>query len=70
MTVIALVLSWLASVYFVPYLGTLLLKRPPHVAAANTDDPHGVFDGPSTERFRRLVHWCVEHAGTPLAPPC
>ncbi|MGE5330954.1 MAG: efflux RND transporter permease subunit, partial [Nitrospirota bacterium] len=28
-TVIALVLSWLASVYFVPYLGTLLLQPPP-----------------------------------------
>src|SRR5256885_11208564 len=31
-TVIALVLSWFASVYFVPYLGMLLLKRPPHAA--------------------------------------
>lgn len=31
-TVIALVLSWFASVYFVPYLGTLLLKKPPHAA--------------------------------------
>lgn len=31
-TVIALVLSWFASVYFVPYLGLLLLKRPPHAA--------------------------------------
>ena len=28
-TVIALVLSWIVSVYFVPYLGTLLLKAPP-----------------------------------------
>ena len=28
-TVIALVLSWIVSVYFVPYLGTLLLKPPP-----------------------------------------
>ncbi|MCJ0762858.1 efflux RND transporter permease subunit [Variovorax terrae] len=28
-TVIALVLSWIVSVYFVPYLGTLLLKTPP-----------------------------------------
>jgi multidrug efflux pump len=28
-TVLALVLSWLVSVYFVPYLGTLLLKPPP-----------------------------------------
>jgi multidrug efflux pump subunit AcrB len=34
-TVIALVLSWIVSVYFVPYLGTLLLKVPPHVAAAS-----------------------------------
>jgi multidrug efflux pump subunit AcrB len=31
-TVIALVLSWFASVYFVPYLGLLLLKKPPHAA--------------------------------------
>ncbi|WP_225784565.1 efflux RND transporter permease subunit [Xenophilus sp. Marseille-Q4582] len=33
-TVIALVLSWIVSVYFVPYLGTLLLKVKPH-------DPQG-----------------------------
>ena len=33
-TVMALVLSWFASVYFVPYLGTLLLKRPPHAQPA------------------------------------
>ena len=30
-TVIALVLSWIVSVYFVPYLGTLILKTPAHV---------------------------------------
>ncbi len=30
-TVLALVVSWLVSVYFVPYLGTLLLKTPPHL---------------------------------------
>ena len=30
-TVIALVLSWLVSVYFVPYLGTLILKPPEHL---------------------------------------
>ncbi len=28
-TTLALVLSWIVSVYFVPYLGTLLLKHPP-----------------------------------------
>jgi multidrug efflux pump subunit AcrB len=65
-TVIALVLSWIVSVYFVPYLGTLLLKVPPHVLAAQanpgiTDDPHEVFDSPFYTAFRRLVHWCVEH---------
>lgn len=66
-TVIALVLSWLASVYFVPYLGTLLLKRPPHVVAAGvTDHPHEVFDSPFYTAFRRLVHWCVEHRWTTI----
>ena len=37
-TVIALVLSWFVSVYFVPYLGTLLLKAKP-VAAAGQQRP-------------------------------
>jgi len=32
-TVLALVLSWLVSVYFVPYLGTVFLKAPAHVKA-------------------------------------
>jgi multidrug efflux pump subunit AcrB len=69
-TVIALVLSWIVSVYFVPYLGTLLLKTPAHVellpAIAGappgiTEDPHEVFDSPFYNVFRRTVNWCVEH---------
>ena len=32
-TVLALVLSWIVSVYFVPYLGTVFLKAPAHVKA-------------------------------------
>jgi multidrug efflux pump len=30
-TVLALLLSWLVSVYFVPYLGTVFLKTPAHI---------------------------------------
>jgi len=69
-TVIALVLSWIVSVYFVPYLGTLLLKTPAHVqplpagfeAAQNiATEPHEVFDSAFYNTFRRTVDWCVAH---------
>ncbi|PIT76542.1 efflux RND transporter permease subunit [Limnohabitans sp. B9-3] len=55
-TVAALVLSWWVSVYFVPYLGTLLLKVKPH---AENGDAHELFDGPFYATFRRAVTWCV-----------
>ncbi|RKJ95188.1 efflux RND transporter permease subunit [Alicycliphilus denitrificans] len=57
-TVIALVLSWIVSVYFVPYLGTLLLKVKPHDPDA---PPHELFDTPFYNRFRATVNWCVQH---------
>ena len=66
-TVIALVLSWLVSVYFVPYLGTLLLKAKPlptgtSTGSVQTDSaPHEHFDTPFYRTFRRAVDWCVEH---------
>ena len=62
-TVIALVLSWIVSVYFVPYLGTLLLKVPPHVqqVQAGQDSPHEMFNSPFYNTFRRTVNWCVAH---------
>jgi multidrug efflux pump len=66
-TVIALVLSWIVSVYFVPYLGTLLLKAKPHHAAAPGalgdpgEGPHELFDSPFYNTFRRMVNWCVQH---------
>ncbi|TWO69164.1 efflux RND transporter permease subunit [Caenimonas sedimenti] len=55
-TAVALVLSWLVSVYFVPYLGTLILKAKPVVA-----EHHEHFDTPFYRGFRRTVNWCVEH---------
>ncbi|RYX91262.1 MAG: efflux RND transporter permease subunit [Comamonadaceae bacterium] len=67
-TVIALVLSWLVSVYFVPYLGTLLLKPPPHVKVLDADahagehgEEHEMFDSPFYNTFRRMVNWCVRY---------
>jgi multidrug efflux pump subunit AcrB len=57
-TVIALVLSWWVSVYFVPYLGTLLLQVKPH---GENGGEHELFDGPFYKHFRAAVTWCVEY---------
>ncbi len=57
-TVIALVLSWWVSVYFVPYLGTLLLKVKPQ---GEHGGDHELFDGPFYRHFRTAVTWCVEY---------
>ncbi|MFJ1260360.1 efflux RND transporter permease subunit [Cupriavidus sp. CuC1] len=62
-TAMALVLSWLAAVYFTPYLGYLLLKARP----AGDGEQHEVFDTPFYNRFRRLVHWCVTWRKTVIA---
>jgi multidrug efflux pump subunit AcrB len=63
-TVAALVLSWWVSVYFVPYLGTLLLKVKPH---AENDAEHELFDGPFYVTFRGAVTWCVVHRWKAIA---
>jgi multidrug efflux pump subunit AcrB len=61
-TVIALVLSWFVSVYFVPYLGTLLLKAKPV-----SSEHHEHFDTPFYRGFRATVNWCVEHRWKTIA---
>jgi multidrug efflux pump subunit AcrB len=60
-TVVALLVSWVASVYFVPYLGTLLLKPPVHVASAEQHDSMQMYDTPFYRHFRAWVTWCVTH---------
>ena len=69
-TVIALVLSWIVSVYFVPYLGNILLKTPAHVLSKDgspgrekvaPDQPHEIFDSTFYNVFRRLVNACVRY---------
>ena len=56
-TAAALLISWVVSVYFVPYLGALLLKSRP----APSGEAHELFDTPFYNRFRRMVRWCVEN---------
>jgi multidrug efflux pump len=57
-TTIALLVSWVVSVLFVPYLGYKLLpdfrKGGMHV------DEHAVYGKPFYRRFRAVVEWCVE----------
>jgi multidrug efflux pump subunit AcrB len=56
-TAASLVISWVVSVYFVPYLGALLLRT----RAAQPGQAHELFDTPFYARFRALVRWCVVH---------
>ncbi len=58
-TAAALLISWLVSVYFVPYLGTLILSSKRH--ANDGVEPHELFDTPFYVRFRAVVNWCVQH---------
>ena len=60
-TVVALLVSWVASVYFVPYLGTVLLKPPAHAVAAEHLDSPQMYDTPFYRHFRMWVTWCVTH---------
>ncbi len=60
----ALVISWLVSVYFVPYLGAWLLHTRPQVEGG---EAHELFDTPFYNRFRALVNACVRHRWITLA---
>ena len=54
---IALLVSWLASVYVTPYIGYLLLKE--HKLPEGTQ--HELYDTPSYKRLRGAIDACVEH---------
>ena len=64
-TAAALVISWLVSVYFVPYLGWWLL----HTRKQVDGEAHEaeLFGGPFYTRFRRTVDWCVQHRWITIA---
>ena len=52
---IALMVSWLASVYVTPYIGYLMLKE--HKLPEGQQ--HELYDTPTYRRLRALIHWCV-----------
>jgi multidrug efflux pump subunit AcrB len=56
----ALLISWVVSVYFVPYLGAWLLRTRPR-AGVVAGEAHELFDTPFYIAFRRTVDWCVKH---------
>ena len=55
----ALILSWLVAVLFVPFLGAALLPQPARHAPG-----HDVYDGRVYRRFARVVEWCVRRRWT------
>ena len=59
---LALLVSWIAAVVFVPYLGAKLLPDTVrHDQHGHTEDP---YQKPFYRRFRWLVTWCVRHRKT------
>ncbi|GIX34881.1 MAG: resistance-nodulation-cell division efflux transporter [Lysobacteraceae bacterium] len=56
---LALLVSWIAAVVFVPYLGEKLLPEPASAAHGGRDPYQSAF----YRRFRTLVAWCVNHRG-------
>jgi multidrug efflux pump len=58
-----LVISWVVSVYFVPYLGAWLLHNRPRAEY----EAHELFDTLFYNRFRKLVNGCVQHRWITLA---
>jgi multidrug efflux pump subunit AcrB len=65
-TAAALLISWVVSVYFVPYLGAWLLRTRSKVGTAEASGPHELFDTPFYSRFRSAVDWCVGHRWTTI----
>ena len=65
---IALAVSWIAAVVFIPYLGFKLLpdlsKKHAHRQQEGMTAEHAVYDTAFYRRFRKLVDWCVRFRKT------
>ncbi|WP_444919960.1 efflux RND transporter permease subunit [Microbulbifer sp. CnH-101-G] len=59
---LSLIVSWIAAVIFVPYLGHYLLPNlARHDHSGEVRDP---YQKPFYQRFRRLITWCLRHRKT------
>ena len=65
-TAAALLISWVVSVYFVPYLGQWLLRTRPKIQAGE-GELADLYDTPFYSRFKALVNWCVAHRWITIA---
>ena len=65
-TAAALLISWVVSVYFVPYLGQHLLRTRPKVHL-HDGELADLYDTPFYKRFKALVNWCVGHRWITIA---
>ena len=64
---IALVVSWIAAVVFVPYLGDRLLPDMAKLHAkkhGGSDKGHDPYSTPFYQRLRRTISWCVAQRKT------
>lgn len=61
---IALIVSWIAAVVFVPYLGDKLLPDLARLKAAkhgSEEGEHDPYATPMYQRIRAVITWCVSH---------
>ncbi|HRG15430.1 MAG TPA: efflux RND transporter permease subunit [Pseudomonadota bacterium] len=62
---IALILSWIAAVVFIPYLGYRLLPDGDKLRAEHAG--HDLYDTTFYRRFRDVLEWCLDHRRTVIA---
>ena len=62
---IALLLSWIVAVVFIPYLGYKLLPAP--APDAHGEAAHDPYDTRFYRTFRGVVAWCVRRRGTVIS---
>jgi multidrug efflux pump subunit AcrB len=60
---ISLMISWIAAVYFTPYIGYRLLKERP----APEGGHHEIYNTPFYRRLHRVIEWCVRRRKTVIA---